>query len=608
VKWPRIVAALAAALTLALVPGLPAAALPGAAQGVDDFEFESMHAEYALDLDSSGHAVLRVTETIVALFPPQQNRGIVRALPLKDGDVPLRLEVESITDEHGTPWHYERTDSDGFAELALGTDEYLSGRTTFVIAYVVHDTVRHFADSGGDEFYWDVNGDGWAQRFGTVSARILLGPALAAALTGDAACYVGGYGDTARCELESREPGDFSASVADVAPHSTVTVSIGFEGGTVVQPPLPRDSWIVQIAPKVLLGLLVLLLVLSVLVRILVLRDAPGRGTVIAEYTPPEDADLLLDADVVARRTAGLPALLVDFAVRGMVRILDNRPGDPDIAERRRFGLELMSADGASVRELAVLITLFGASLTPGKRVRPGELAADVGATLYGLVGATRGDAVTRGYRVTRTSRWRKAIVRASGIAVLGMIAAVVWAGVNDVLDGSLLWLLAAGVVIALAVPNVLAPPPRLTRKGAALRDHLLGMRLYLTVAEEERLRVLQSPEGALRVDVTDRDAVVKLYERLLPYAVLWGVEDQWVEKLRAAYPTGAPDWLDGDTFDSAAFSSFTSSSVSAVRPLAASSSGGGSWSSSGGSSSSSGSSGGGFAGGGGGGGGGGGR
>jgi uncharacterized membrane protein YgcG len=124
---------------------------------------------------------------------------------------------------------------------------------------------------------------------------------------------------------------------------------------------------------------------------------------------------------------------------------------------------------------------------------------------------------------------------------------------------------------------------------------------------------MLQSPEGAQRVDLTDRDAIVKLYERLLPYAVLWGVEDQWVQKLQAEYvasgvPNGTPDWLDGDTFDSSVFTSFTSSTTSSVHPIVSSSSGGGSWSSSGSSSSSGGSSGGGFSGGGGGGGGGGGR
>lgn len=181
-----------------------------------------------------------------------------------------------------------------------------------------------------------------------------------------------------------------------------------------------------------------------------------------------------------------------------------------------------------------------------------------------------------------------------------------IWAAFVDVfgeIGGFAFWCIA----IAVIVPIILSAPNRLTSKGALVKEHLLGLRDYLTVAEEERMRMLQSPEGALRVDVTDRDAVVKLNERLLGYAVLWGVEDQWVEQLRAQ-GDAAPDWLDG-TFDSAMLRSFTTSATSSVRPIVTSSSGGSSsWSSSGGSSFSSGSSGGGFSGGGGGGGGGGGR
>jgi len=159
-------------------------------------------------------------------------------------------------------------------------------------------------------------------------------------------------------------------------------------------------------------------------------------------------------------------------------------------------------------------------------------------------------------------------------------------------------------------VPIILLKPKLLTRKGAEAKEYLLGLREYLTIAEEDRMRVLQSPQGALRVDVTDKDAVVKLNERLLPYAVLWGVEDRWADELRVQYDGRTPDWLDGASLSGSMLRSFASATTSSVRPIvsSSSSSGGSSWSSSGGSSFSSGSSGGGFSGGGGGGGGGGGR
>ena len=171
------------------------------------------------------------------------------------------------------------------------------------------------------------------------------------------------------------------------------------------------------------------------------------------------------------------------------------------------------------------------------------------------------------------------------------------------------MWPAILTTLTSIVASGFLTRPSRLTREGAIAKEYLLGIREYLTIAEADRIRVLQSPHGAQRIDVTDRDAIVKLNERLLGYAVLWGVEDQWAAQLRTQRPDADPAWLEGTHFDATFLHSFAAASTSSVRPIVtASSSSGSSWSSSGGSSFSSGSSGGGFSGGGGGGGGGGGR
>ncbi len=54
-----------------------------------------------------------------------------------------------------------------------------------------------------------------------------------------------------------------------------------------------------------------------------------------------------------------------------------------------------------------------------------------------------------------------------------------------------------AAIVTLVAVADVRP----LTEQGRAARDHLEGLRLYIRLAEADRLRVLQSPSGALRVD-----------------------------------------------------------------------------------------------------------
>ena len=602
----------AAAAGAALALSAPAAAATTASvapfAGVSDFSFDSFSADYYLDTDSDGHATMRVVETLIARFPDfDQNRGIIRAIPLTDGEVPLDLSMLSITDENGITVPYERQDYNGFAEFALGTDEFVQGRTVYVLEYTIKNPIRHFADSGGDEFYWDVNGNGWAQTFGSVTARVFLSDGFTEALTGKASCYLGYYGGTDQCEFSRPADGaSFETTVDAVGAYNTLTIAIGFRGDTVVQPALPRDSWVVQIAPKVLMAIQGILAAIAIFVRIVVWRDARGRGTIIAQYTPPKDSDLLLDSNIVDRPSLGLPALLIDFAVRGMVKVIDTDPAS--LSSRRRFSLEFVTSDTATPRELKGLVMLFGTDPDPGMRVNPGALPAAVGATLYGLTASTAAKVASEGLRATPGGGASAILGRAAFWVLAAFVPVWIWAVVFDVLGAGVVGLAVASGALWLAISVILVKPKRLTSAGAEAKEYLLGLREYLTIAEEARLRVLQSPEGAERVDVTDHDAVVKLNERLLPYAVLWGVEDRWAEELRAQYGGQTPSWLDADSFSPTLLSSFASASRSSVAPIASSSSGSSSWSSSGGSSFSSGSSGGGFSGGGGGGGGGGGR
>src|SRR5690606_31817548 len=147
-----------------------AAVLPTSTQ---DFEFASYDADFYLSRDAQGHATLRTVETLVAVFPDfDQNRGIIRAIPNDYDGVPLETRVIGVVDERGTPVPFESATVSGFTELALGTDDFVHGPTTYVITYEQRNVVRAFGDTASDEFYWDTTGTGWAQPFGSVTARV----------------------------------------------------------------------------------------------------------------------------------------------------------------------------------------------------------------------------------------------------------------------------------------------------------------------------------------------------------------------------------------------------------------------------------------------------
>jgi uncharacterized membrane protein YgcG len=103
---------------------------------------------------------------------------------------------------------------------------------------------------------------------------------------------------------------------------------------------------------------------------------------------------------------------------------------------------------------------------------------------------------------------------------------------------------------------------------------------MFIEWAEEDRIRMLQSPQGAerARVDASDPRQMLKLYEALLPFAVVFGQEKQWAGQL-AVYSAAAgtaPVWyygLNGGGFNADAFS--TGIATLSAAAMSSSSSGG---------------------------------
>jgi uncharacterized membrane protein len=94
----------------------------------------------------------------------------------------------------------------------------------------------------------------------------------------------------------------------------------------------------------------------------------------------------------------------------------------------------------------------------------------------------------------------------------------------------------AATAAIAAASFRRLTVP---TAEGWKRRDEIEGLKLFLGVAEADRLRVLNPP-----------DFTPALYETLLPYAIALGVEMVWSRRFAAALAASQteyqPDWYDG--------------------------------------------------------------
>jgi uncharacterized membrane protein YgcG len=602
-----------ALVAAALVPGAAASATPapppaaasawtGAA--VAAFDFDSFHADYQLGRDAERASTLHVVETLVAVFPEDgDNHGIERAIPRSYARVDLDLQIMSVTDATGAPLDYSTYEDDyddGYLVVRIGdADRYVHGRQSYVIEYTMRDVVRTFDDTDVDEFYWDINGTGTAQPYGSVSAELELSPELRGTPTGAATCYVGGYGDTTTCPVDLT-PDGASVDVADVGAYETVTWAIAFPRGTFRTPPLPSDSWIVQLVPWVLIGILGVCALVVLWLRLRVFRDEPGRGIVVPQYEGYPELGVMEAAMLLGREPRGLPAQFVQLVVTRAARLIDR--GEEHEA-KARYRLELVDPAGLDSDDAIAVATLFGGT-QKGGRLELDTSSRKLGDRIEALRSKVR-TGVAKRYRTTRRSPWTRVVRIALFVNGLAAIAVAFWAADADAGSALLVWQIIGVIVGGLVVFGFAGSPQLLTREGSLAREHLDGIRDYLELAEADRIRVLQSPEGAERVpvDTGDAEGVVRLHERLLPYAIIFGIEDRWQKELGTMYAT-TPSELT-PTFTTTNFGSFAAGYAAAsFATTPPPSSSGSSWSGSGGSSFSGGSGGGGFSGGGGGGGG----
>ncbi|WP_022888644.1 DUF2207 domain-containing protein [Agromyces italicus] len=280
------------------------------------------------------------------------------------------------------------------------------------------------------------------------------------------------------------------------------------------------------------------ILVLGIVARVIAAQrvNAP-----VVQYTPPRGSTVFRDALLVDADRRAPSAALIDLAVKRKVRLIAGAQGT-----REPIGVEL--ADGAvlTADETALLEALFGPEHTATRLRRfSADRRALAGRLKTLLLNAEHGLARDRLIAERRVS-WPGTTLTV--LAYLGMLVEALFI-VFALIGGELPALVATLIALAATIATIFITPAwwrRFLPAATPVREHLVGLHRYLEVAEADRLRALQSPSGAeLRSDATVPPPLAHagdeasaplarfhLNERLLPYAVLFGLEREWIAKL----------------------------------------------------------------------------
>ncbi len=511
----------------------------GPAAKVNQFRIESFDASYTA-VPAGQQLQLRVQERITAYFPNYRtNRGIERRLDARYGSTSIELQDFKVTDPDGRamPFQVRRADDQDVILRIGDPSTYVDGEVTYLISYVIGNAMVDAGDR--QELYLDVNGTGWLQPFGRVSATVDVSR-LADRLLGEQACYQGTAGSTDRCTIEQRGT-TFHAAVTDLAPRETMTIAIGFQPGTVgsaVPRPAPAGyGWLGMLAMPVL-GLLCLAFALGM--RAL-RRNLRARDDVPTQFKPPAGIPPIAAADFLGRPETGAAAQLAALVVNDLGTVVAEGEPEATAAQDRgrlRRGTAESLRSGLSVR------------IHNPKEIGGGTLRT-ICTDLFGDGNLVSLDRVRRSDMTDASARRRDLLdmlglrgdVLAPGVMLpVGMIVLVTW-GWIQLLAGipGLAWpFLGLGllaVLLLVAAVHYYPTVGRLTRFGRQTRDHLTGLHRFVTMAEAGRISWLQNAVDAPRITSReDNETLVKLYEPLLPYAIIFGVDLTWQQLLGSLY------------------------------------------------------------------------
>ncbi|MBW2243153.1 MAG: DUF2207 domain-containing protein [Deltaproteobacteria bacterium] len=468
-----------------------------------------------------------VVEKIRYEFGNEARHGIYREIPVAYGrgraaDYRIRLEVESVTDPAGNAWPYKVSRSGGVQRIRIGDpDRTVTGTQEYWIRYGVERGYLYFESH--DELYWEATGHGWKVPTDAALASVYL-PEGVAAESIESQCYAGPFGTVLQnCTITPSGGVLLFRSDHSLRPREGLTLVVGLPKGVLDQPS-GLERFVSRAGDYLNAWSLLPLLALGGMFRLWRTqgRDRGTGAAIPVRYEPPEgltpaEVGTVLDEKV---DLIDITSTLLDLAVRGYLRIEElESEGFLFLTNKDYRLVKLREPMGVRRHESILMNRLFEDSdqvLVSSLKNNFYKHLPDLKAALY--------QQVSKGDRLFPTSpekvrqKWALA-----GIA--GLVAGVIAFFID--LSAALPIGLVGGIVLAFS-PAM----PRRTRRGRKVYEEICGFQEFVERVDRDRLeRMGQLDPGR--------------FEKLLPFAIVLGVGDQWADAFADVY-TEPPNWYVG--------------------------------------------------------------
>lgn len=572
------------------------------------FYFQDFSADYYLSKDEDGTSRLKVIEKLVAVFPnTDQNHGITRIIPYtnQDGknltmasDTNLKIQVKhnGVIEKP-----YKIEPGNGYFTVYIGDpSDYVHERQIYELEYEFENVVTSYPGCPKDwncfrgpsqELYWDTNGNDWSQRFDSLTARVhLVGEDIAdAVFDGATSCYVGHYGDNGaeRCQIRKIEDGaEFHTEKLSAGENLTFYLEFATDTFAV-----PGPTYDYRLLGACLVEIIVALALIGgifvVYHQTKAKRDYYKGIFLTPEYTPPHDFTVAeMAANYVGQKILGSSkvATLMELAVEHKVEL--SKVGTE---KKPQWTVKILSTD-LSPEQADVLKLLAGrdATLETGQEILIKTHTADKALVRLDQKYSKHIEdrLYTAGLYTPKTeAKGNTAPKKKGNLCDVLLTCGIIWVVVSIVAlpflfddeipsyitlyggGGLIITIILLAVAIAVTAFWASSHFQKFythTEDGLKWSRYLDGLRLYIKMAEQDRLKFLQSVKGA----DTSNQGIVKLYEKLLPYAVIFRLETSWLKEMGKYYEmkdVSTPVWYVGGAMFTASDFSSAMRSVSAA-------------------------------------------
>lgn len=478
---------------------------------------------------------LVVEERIIYDFEKSLRHGINRDIVLSNNDGKLiEVEVISVTDADKNPFKFTTSTKENVLNIKIGDPGVIiSGEKTYHIIYRVSGGVSYY--EGFDEIYWNVTGNNWNVPIITSEVKVNLPKGV---FPKDKKCFYGPVGSKSECRKL-----DENSFVVDSSLNKGegMTVAVSFEKGSVLSYSnkfnnkffiFLKTFWPIFI-PILAFGMMFYRWYKKG-------RDPKGRGIIKPEYEAPKDLSPIEVSGIVNEsiRVKSISAQIIDLAIRGYIKIKPIEEKAFGFKYKQDYELTLLEEIGYlnNAFDKEIILTIFGDNPTVGGVT----MLSALDNLFYKSVPRISGHVIDSLLKKKYYFNFPKNIIGETLIIVSSVLLIffsggyLVWSSV-DFQDPKKLAIFFTSLIVSISSVvafNLLMPSK--TTKGVLMKEYLLGLREYLQIAEKDRLAFHNAPEKK-----------PEIFEKLLPYAIVFGVEDAWAKEFEGIY-TKAPSWYEG--------------------------------------------------------------